>query len=87
MVCLTRRAESVTCPKGRLVGHGFDSILVEGNCRTSAHLPDQAARMGPLPGCLSRRIARELLGLLDDDIQCKVEMAMLEPDAAEAERH
>ena len=62
---------------------GFDSLLVEGDCHTAAHLPSKPPGPAPRQGAHTRDIARELLGLADLEIQRLVDAGVLEPDPAE----
>jgi crotonobetainyl-CoA:carnitine CoA-transferase CaiB-like acyl-CoA transferase len=64
---------------------GFDSMLVEGDCHTASHLPTKPPGPAPRQGAHTREIARELLGLADDEVERLVNAGVLEPDPAEAD--
>jgi crotonobetainyl-CoA:carnitine CoA-transferase CaiB-like acyl-CoA transferase len=64
---------------------GFDSFLVEGDCHTAAHLPSKPPGPAPRQGAHTRDIAKDLLGLADEEIQRLVDSGVLETDPASPE--
>ena len=63
---------------------GFDPIFVEGSCHRAERLPTKPAGPAPRQGQHTREIARQLLGLADEQVERLVRVSVLEPDGPES---
>ncbi len=67
-----------------ILQRGFDPIFVEGDCHTAEQLPKKLPGPAPRQGEHTREIARQLLGLTDEQVQNLVSNRVLEPETDEA---